>query len=102
MQISIKQLLIMVGFMALASLTSCKKLVEVKSPITTTSAELVFSSDATAAAVLTGIYASFNRFGINALSFNPGSISLIGGLSADEYKLHTGITANLFYYTNSL
>jgi hypothetical protein len=83
--------------------SSCKKLVEVNSPVTSTSASLVFSSDATAAAVLTGVYANFNVFNINSIGAGPGSLSFFGGLSADEFKLHTGISGQqLFYYSNSL
>lgn len=90
------------GFLAFGS-SGCKKLVEVNSPVTSTSASLVYSSDATAAAVLTGVYASFNRFGVDNTIAGPGSLSFWGGLSADEFKLHTGISgANLLYYTNTL
>lgn len=83
--------------------TSCKKLVEVESPVTSTSTSLVFSSDATAAAVLTGIYTGMSQLGINSIGSGPGSLSFYGGLSADELKLHTGISGpQLFYYSNSL
>lgn len=82
--------------------SSCKKLVEVKSPITSTSAELVFTSDATAAAVLTGIYTNLSSPSINSPGA-PNSLSFFGGLLADEFKLHTGIGGGfLLHYKNSL
>lgn len=85
------------------SFTGCKKLVEVDTPPTSTSESLVFTSDATAAAVLTGIYANMANGSINGIGSGPGSLSFFGGLSADEFKLHTGIIGQtLFYYNNSL
>lgn len=82
---------------------SCKKLVELDSPVTSTSSSLVFTSDATAAAVLTGIYTNMSQLGISSTGVGPGSLSFFGGLSADELKLHTGISGSLlFYYSNSL
>src|SRR5689334_21894848 len=91
---NIKNIISVVTYVLLFTLgaSGCKKLVEVGSPATSTSASLVFSSDATAAAVLTGVYASFNIFNINSISAGPGSLSFFGGLSADEFKLHSGIS----------
>lgn len=78
-------------------ITSCKKLVEVKPPITQTTAESVYSSDASAAAVFTGMYTNLSKG-----SFATGSlsISLLSGLSADEFTLSGAIsnTNKLFYY----
>lgn len=91
------------GGLLASGVSGCKKLVEVSSPVTNTSASLVYSSDATAAAVLTNVYASFNRFGINNTIAGPGSLSLFGGLSADEFNLYSGVSGEpFFYYTNSL
>ena len=85
------------------SQTGCKKLVEVDTPITSTNADNVYATDATAIAVLTGIYtnigtSSFGGGGILSLSFFPG-------LSADELTLFSGSLNNNSveaYYTNSL
>lgn len=80
--------------------SGCKKLVTVAAPVTSITDANVYSSNATAAAVLTGIYTNFS-----AGSFATGgySISLVSGLSADEFTLLSGNTGiNLFYYTNSL
>lgn len=95
--------LILPAFLLMLEASSCKKLVEVSSPITSTSSSLVYASDATAAAVLTDIYANFNRFGIGSTNVGPGSLSFFGGLSADEFKLHIDVSGPpLYYYTNSL
>src|SRR5687767_9042195 len=82
--------ILIISFIAVVSQTSCKKLVDVSSPVTSTSERLVFSSDATAAAVLTGIYANLSSPSINSPGA-PNSLSFFGGLLADEFKLHTGI-----------
>lgn len=96
---------IICGAILTLSITSCKKLVEVKTPVTNTSESLVFTNDATAAAVLTGIYTNLCNSGIsiNNISVGPVSLSLYGGLSADEFRLRSGTSGlSLFYYTNSL
>lgn len=67
----------------------CKKLVQVSAPPTSLSSGNVYTNDATAAAVLTNIYAGLSANSlINANSLN--SISLISGLSADEFTLLGG------------
>ncbi len=83
-------------------LGSCKKFIEVDGPVTSTNALNVYTNDATAAAVLTGIYtkmsnSSFSDDGITSLSLFPG-------LSADELTLHGAVTntAYLGYYRNAL
>jgi hypothetical protein len=93
-----------ISLMISINLTGCKKLVEVNSPVTSTPESLVFNSDATAAAVLTGIYTNLSgALNIRSIGLGPASLSFFGGLSADELKLHSGITGtSLFYYQNSL
>lgn len=84
--------------------TSCKKLVEVGAPDSATVVGDVFSTDASAAAVLTGIYTNMSysnsiQFGTNGFT----SMSLFPGLSADELKLHA--LSNIryaAYYNNDL
>lgn len=94
---------LLVAVLISISITGCKKLVEVNSPVTSTSANLVFSSDATAAAVLTGIYANMSRPGINDISAGPRSLSYFGALSSDEMKLYPlAISRDVLYYTNAL
>lgn len=96
-------LALIIVFLILNSQTGCRKFVEVNTPITSTSESVVFSSDATASAVLTGIYSNLNQLSINSIDAGPGSLSLFAGLSADEFKLYSGISGlYLFHYTNSL
>src|SRR6266516_2147539 len=83
---------IILAFQLIASLlifSSCKKLVEVKAPSTSVTSDNVYTNDATAAAVLTGIYSILADFSpLRAQTIN--SISLVSGLSADELTLHGG------------
>jgi len=82
--------------------TSCKKLVQVDAPVTSTNASNVYSTDATAASVLTGIYTnlSLSIFSQGGLT----SMSLFGGLSADELRLYPGSPSVSIaaYFTNGL
>jgi hypothetical protein len=87
---------------AVLNFTSCKKFIEVKSPITSTNSENVYASDATAAAVLTGMYINISS---NSLaSGGLTSITLFSGLSADEFTLYSGVLNGKYiaYYKNSL
>lgn len=96
-----RSLLIMVlGISLVTQLTNCKKLVTVSSPDTSITQDNVYTNDATAIAVLTGVYTNMSQNGLNsglcAMSFYPG-------LSADELSLidYTNVTYTA-YYTNSL
>ena len=83
------------------SLISCKKFTQVGPPATSISSANVYSTDATAAAVLTGIYST-----LSGGSFNGGSIlstELFAGLSADEIALYSSLNVTYTqYYTNTL
>jgi hypothetical protein len=68
---------------------SCKKFVEVEAPNTSLTAQNTYSNDATAASVLTGIYAYMGNGGVYT---GATGISLSSGLSADELTL----SANAF------
>jgi hypothetical protein len=93
-------------FSALFSLmilfNSCKKFIDIKAPVTSTNAENMFSSDATAASVLTGIYSTMSQIPIG--SGGVTSLSLIAGLSADELTLYpsSSNTSYVRYYKNAL
>lgn len=80
----------------------CKRLVEAPAPVTSLTVSNVYTSDVTAAAVLTGIYTQLS----SAVSSGAGveSMSFIGGISADELTLYSGVTnANwIACYQNSL
>jgi hypothetical protein len=84
------------------SVISCKKFVEVEAPPTSVNSDIVYSTDATATAVLTGIYAKISR----SLFGGINGVSLFCGLSSDELELFSGSTNNstqyIPYYTNKL
>lgn len=69
-----------------SALFSCKKFVEVQPPADLLSSDLVFSSDNTAIATLTGIYSQMMSDGTQ---FCSAYMSLYAGMAADE----------LYYYT---
>jgi hypothetical protein len=98
-QCIMKKLLLFGMFCILAF--SCNKLVDAgASPISVSSVD-IYTTDATAASVLTGIYATISQR--DMLGTSPLMVSLYAGLSADEFTLASGITdAKLNYYTNSL
>ena len=81
-------------------LAGCKKFVEVPDPITSTSYSSVYTSDAVATSVLTGIYTNL----ANEAAGSPQllSISVYGGLSADEFSLinNAGNISYRNYYHN--
>jgi len=68
---------------------SCKKLVVVSSPVNALTSENVYSDNATAASVLTGVYMSLNTNTPQTFS-SINSISLASGLSADELIVYGG------------
>ncbi|MEP7376009.1 MAG: RagB/SusD family nutrient uptake outer membrane protein [Chitinophagaceae bacterium] len=90
--------------LALIALTyiSCKKLVDVKAPVTSVNAANAYTTDASAISVVTTMYKrmSSNQEGFTGLR----SISLMTGLSADEFTLYNGVTdlTYIAYYQNSL
>jgi len=84
------------------SISGCKKLVEVDPPVTTTNGANVYASDATAAAVLTGIYINMSSSPLIVEGRLP-TVSYFTGLSADELTLFSGMTGSSHYYfTNAL
>jgi len=87
-------------FLLLTSI-GCKKLVEVPGPINQISSANVFSTDATAAAVLTGVYT--NMSSANAGWQGLDCMFLYPALSSDEltlYDIHN--TLYLYHYFNAL
>jgi hypothetical protein len=81
---------------------NCKKLIEVDAPVTNTNATVVYSTDALAAAVLTGIYTNLSTS--NIPSGGLTSMSFFPGLSSDELTLYPGSTTSAYVglYTNQL
>src|SRR5258708_711857 len=82
--------------------SSCRKLVDVQPPVTSSNAANVYTSDATSIAVLTGIYSGMGTLG--STFTGNASISLFCGLSADEFTLGSGISTASYtsYYKNAL
>ncbi|MEP7376046.1 MAG: RagB/SusD family nutrient uptake outer membrane protein [Chitinophagaceae bacterium] len=81
---------------------SCRKLIDIKPPVSNVNEENVYKSDASAIAVLTGIYL---RLGTTDVIFSgAGGVSTLTGLSADELTLYSGVNDNklIAYYTNNL
>lgn len=86
------------------SFFSCKKLIEVVPPTTANTEATVYSTDATAAGVLTGIYTRISQQN-SAVGGGPSiaALSLIGGVSSDELNFSNSISPNfLAYYRNQL
>lgn len=82
----------------------CRKLVDVDTPPSLISTNNVYTSDATAIAVLNGIYDSMSQSSIVTSSPTSPGLSLLSGLSADEFVLFSGVsnTAQIQYYKNAL
>ncbi len=76
--------------------TGCKKLVDIQAPATSISQANIYSSDATAISVLTGIYTEMSIIGSPFNGLN--GISLEVGLSADDWTLYSGATSSNFEY----
>ncbi len=82
----------------------CKKIVAVDPPITSITTTNAFSSDLSATAILTDMYATMS----NSSFSNPiglPTLSIYAGLSADEFTLWSGVPNSspfYFFYTNTL
>lgn len=86
-------------------LSGCKKLIEVPPPANSLSSENVYTTDATAASILTAIYAELS-ISSPVVSTDITGISLTSGLSCDELSIYGGsANANSFlvpFYLNRL
>jgi len=94
--------IVMVCMMLLCMLIlpSCKKFLEIDPPKDRLVENNVYETDATAAAVLTGVYQQM----VNSGGFSSGinGISLLSGLSADEFVNYSNEATKEEFYTNSL
>jgi starch-binding outer membrane protein, SusD/RagB family len=92
-------------YLAGTGLLSCAKLVEVPSPPTELTSDNVYTTDATAIAVLTGIYTEIATNSVQ-VGGTIDAISVISALSADELTLDGGAansnTVLVQYYQNKL
>jgi starch-binding outer membrane protein, SusD/RagB family len=80
---------------------SCTKLVEVDPPYTSFSGKNVYENDASATSAITSIYAEMSAAQIQSNSFT--SLSLVAGLSADEFALYSEANVDLLrHYQNAL
>lgn len=84
-------------------LFSCKKFIEIDAPFTGLNAGNVYTTDATAAAVLTEIYAEMSFHNIGLESDNVTSLSLFASLGSDELTLFNVNNQQLAaFYRNDL
>lgn len=85
-------------------ITGCKKFVDVPPPSNQLANSNVFKNDATAIAVLTGIYQSLSMSTFSTNSANVATVQFYTGLSSDELVLWDGFTNYEYsaYYSNSL
>jgi starch-binding outer membrane protein, SusD/RagB family len=83
--------------------SSCKKLVETPPPTENVTGANAYATDATAIAVLNGIYIAMNQTGPGKLQGNNG-LAVMTGLSGDELTLYSGVTNITYwrYYQNAL
>jgi len=88
-------------FIVSVSNASCKKFVTVYTPVTSVGADNVYTTDATTAAVLTGIYTNISK--ADGSWSGITSLYLYASLSADELRLFdVSRTTYNPYYTNTL
>lgn len=81
---------------------SCKKFIDVPSPITSVTGQNVFNSNTTAAAVLTGVYTDMSSSDFNSGGYESTSFFL--GMAADELVLYSKVSNPTYtgYYSNAL
>jgi hypothetical protein len=92
---------VMLGLLLATLLGGCKKFVQVSPPITGLTGNTVYSSNATAGSVLTGIYD--NMMTGNGFSGGMSDIDVFAGLSADELQNFLNSYSSLQqYYQNAL
>ena len=72
-------------FLLLAGITGCKKLVEVDTPETNPAGATIYKTDASAASVLTYLYA---KMAINSFAQGTQGITFLTGLAADEFQTY--------------
>jgi hypothetical protein len=95
----------LIGLLLLTQLaipfSSCKKLIEIPAPATSITSQNIYSADATAISVLTGVFASLSNNDLQVSGIS--GMYLSAGLSADEVTLYDlGSSAYAPYYYNHL
>jgi starch-binding outer membrane protein, SusD/RagB family len=94
---------ITVVVVATSIISGCKKFVEADPPVTRVNAENAYNSPATAISVLTGLYANIIRGAVSPnFATGTSSLSLLVGLSADEFNLSNTNATYTAFYRNAL
>ncbi len=88
-------------------LTGCRKVINIDEPVTSYSSEDVYSKDATATSVLTGLYTTLgnvNFTGGGVFATGSNGVAMRTGLLSDELSLYGGALNNslIVYYQNNL
>ena len=94
------RLKIIIFIMLIGSLFSCKKFITIDPPRDQITSTVVYSNDATAIAVIRGIYSQMTNG--NFASGGASSITLLSGLSADELTNYQTNADYIAFYTNTL
>lgn len=97
---------VLILFTLLAGFASCKKLIEIPAPVNSLNVANVYTTDVTAASVLTGIYQKMSNNSITfpfAIDLSDIALSVLPGLSGDELNLFN-VTDGTYepYYSSSL
>ena len=82
--------------------SSCKKFIEIGPPKTQIISTTVYTDDVTATSAVNGIYSQMISNGAGFASGGQGSISLLAGLSSDEFQNYISNADLTSFYTNSL
>jgi hypothetical protein len=95
--------MLLYSWLAIITLGSCSKLVEVPAPTDSVTDANVFSDNSTAIAVMGGLFADF---GISTSPYAGSSINIsyLAALSGDELTLYSGVFPSRYlnYYRNDL
>jgi starch-binding outer membrane protein, SusD/RagB family len=93
---------IMTGVLLMLIISSCKKFVQISPPVTEIASATVYSTNTSAAAVMSGVYDNMEG-NLSGLTNGPSSLSYLNGLLADELKNYSVTSIQLSqFYTNSL
>jgi hypothetical protein len=86
------------------TICGCKKIIAIKPPVNELSEENVFENDASAIAVLNGVYVKMIGDNNGSLFNGVNGLSLLTGLSSDELTLFGGVGDNrlIAFYRNAL
>lgn len=98
------KLLLALGLFSSGIFTGCEKLVDIDEPVSYTTDERAYATDASAISVINGIYASMSAARLTAGSSITAFMPFYAGLAADEFTLFSGVNNQSYtaYYTNAL